>query len=291
MYTISNDNLEVQISDLGAEFMSVKSKRNGVEYLWQGDKTYWGGRAYNLFPICGRLTQGKYVYKNKEYEMNLHGFLRKSVLTAEASNHAAVAFCFKSDEQTRSMYPFDFCYRISYALVGRDILISVTVKNCSSEPMYFALGGHPGFNAPLEKGVFEDCYLQFEKSDNLKAIDFSDTCYALRTKREFKLEKGNILKLSHSLFDNDAIVLEGAYGSVALRSAKDDKAVVVKFPAAMKYLGLWHAPKTDAPYVCIEPWTSLPSFDGEVDNLETKHEMFALAPKEEYCLDWSIEII
>ena len=36
-YTISNDQIEVVISDVGAELMSVKSKKDGTEFLWQGD--------------------------------------------------------------------------------------------------------------------------------------------------------------------------------------------------------------------------------------------------------------
>ena len=38
------------------------------------------------------------------------------------------------------------------------------------------------------------------------------------------------------------------------------------------------ATKTDAHYVCIEPWCSSPSDDGVVDNLLTKKEMVHLAP-------------
>ena len=53
VYTIENDKIQVQISDLGAELQSIVLKKDGTEYLMQGDKTYWGGRAYNLFPICG----------------------------------------------------------------------------------------------------------------------------------------------------------------------------------------------------------------------------------------------
>jgi galactose mutarotase-like enzyme len=52
---IENDLLRVQASSLGAELQSIVLKKDGTEYLWQGDPTYWKGRAYNLFPICGRL--------------------------------------------------------------------------------------------------------------------------------------------------------------------------------------------------------------------------------------------
>ena len=31
----------------------------GIEYLWQGDATYWSGQAPILFPICGGLRDDK----------------------------------------------------------------------------------------------------------------------------------------------------------------------------------------------------------------------------------------
>ena len=50
-YTIFNDFIEVTVSDVGAELMSIRSKKDGTEFLWQGDPEFWKGRAYNLFPI------------------------------------------------------------------------------------------------------------------------------------------------------------------------------------------------------------------------------------------------
>ena len=60
--TIENEFLIVQINDTGAELVSLKSKKTGIEYLWQGDAKYWKGRSPVLFPICGRLYKGKYTF-------------------------------------------------------------------------------------------------------------------------------------------------------------------------------------------------------------------------------------
>ena len=78
LYTIENSKIKVTISDMGAEMTSLVLKKTGTEYLWQADTEYWTGHAYNLFPICGRLWDGKYTYKGNTYEMNLHGFARKT---------------------------------------------------------------------------------------------------------------------------------------------------------------------------------------------------------------------
>ena len=60
LYTVKNDKLSLTVSDMGAEMQSLLSC-DGTEFLWQGDPAYWTGHAYIMFPICGRLTDGKYT--------------------------------------------------------------------------------------------------------------------------------------------------------------------------------------------------------------------------------------
>jgi galactose mutarotase-like enzyme len=55
-FVIRNERLTVVISALGAELQSIKDS-DGTEYLWNGNRSYWGNRAPNLFPYIGRLTQ------------------------------------------------------------------------------------------------------------------------------------------------------------------------------------------------------------------------------------------
>ena len=61
---IENSELSVSVSTLGAELMSVSGK-GGTEFLWNGDKNVWSGRAPLLFPICGGLKDGKYIYEGE----------------------------------------------------------------------------------------------------------------------------------------------------------------------------------------------------------------------------------
>ena len=79
IYTLENDSLKVQVNSHGGELWSIQTK-DGVEYLWQGDETYWKDRALNLFPYIARLTEGKYMLDGKTYEMPIHGFVNSSDL-------------------------------------------------------------------------------------------------------------------------------------------------------------------------------------------------------------------
>ena len=82
IYTLENDSLKVQVNSHGGELWSIQTK-DGAEYLWQGDETYWKDRALNLFPYIARLTEGKYMLDGKTYEMPIHGFVNSSDLEVE----------------------------------------------------------------------------------------------------------------------------------------------------------------------------------------------------------------
>lgn len=288
IYEIGNEHLKVQISTLGGELMSVK--KDGVEYLWQGDPAYWSGRAYNLFPICGRLWEGKYTYRGDTYKMDLHGFVRKKELELYTQTEDTIAFRLRPDEQTMQAYPFDFTYRVFYVLEGNTLKIRYRVRNKGFKPLIFSVGGHPGFNVPLEPGIrFEDYRLEFACEKPAKALVMSPACFVTGRSEPLPLEEGRILRLRHDLFDNDAIVLEEMCRKVRLCSDKGKRSVTVHYPD-MRYLGIWHKPKSDAPYVCIEPWTSIPSLDGKVDDLESKADMETLESMEIYRNEWSITL-
>lgn len=282
IYIIENDKLKVKISSMGAELQSIRRIEDDTEYLWQGDPTYWAGRAANLFPICGRLTEGKYTYDGKTYEMMLHGFAKLQEFEVIRQDTAAITLQLTDNDETRAMYPFRFSLEISYVLSGEDLAVTLIVHNLDDKTMFFAVGGHPGFNLPLEEGkVFEDYYIEFDEPCEPKQLCMSDTCYFLDDVKPFPLEDNRILKLHHGLFDNDAIFLREMASGVTLRSADGARSVHMSYPN-MTHLGLWHKPKSDAPYMCIEPWTSYPAVDGKIDELETKQSMESLEPQGVY---------
>lgn len=278
-HMISNGVLSLSVSENGAEMMSLK--KDGAEYLWQGNPEFWSGRAYNLFPICGRLTDGKYTFKGKTYEMMLHGFAKLSHFDLAAKDDNSLTFILKSNDETKKMYPFDFVLTVKYTLCGNCVRTDYTVKNTGNEKMYFALGGHPGFNIPIDgNGSFEDYCIEFNESSAPRALKM-DNCYMSDETVPFNLDGGKKYSLHHSMFDNDAVFLCDMPKEVTLKSSKSTRSVTLKYPD-MKYLGLWHKPQTEAPYMCIEPWLSVPAYYKKVDELETKRDMLTLNSGEEY---------
>lgn len=286
--TISNEKLSVSISKLGAELRSLKDAQ-GTEYLWDGNPAYWTGRAPNLFPYIGRLTEKTYKLNGVPYHMEIHGFAAKKRFSVQKTPKGAV-FRISDDASTRRIYPFLFDLSIEYRLEDACLKITYTVKNRDKHNMYFGIGGHPGFKLPFEKGLgFEDYYLDFDKTDVPVRIGFGDTCFRNGDDTPFPLSNGR-LQLKHSMFDKDAIVLREAACSVVLKSDKGKKAVRVVYPG-MPYIGFWHMPKTEAPYICIEPWSSLPSREGIVEEISKQEDLIKLPAGETYRNEWSIRII
>ncbi len=283
-YQIRNESIQIIISDVGAELQSIK--KDGAEYLWNGDETYWKERSPLLFPYVGRFTEGKYLLEGKEYEMNIHGFARKLPYHVICKEEDRITFELRDNEATRGMYPYAFILQVSYELQGQEIAVTYRVSNCSKETMYFGIGGHPGFRVPLEEGLeFDDYYLEFGGVARPERIGHTPACFLSGVNTEFPLEDGKRLRLSHNMFDDDAIVLQNMADEVTLKSDKGTRQVSVSYPN-MPYLGIWHAPKTQAPYVCIEPWTSLPSRQDVVEEFKYKSDLIRLAAGDQYVNTW-----
>ena len=114
MQKIENEYLAVEINENGAELWSIKSKKTGIEYLWQGNPEQWKSRSPILFPICGRLFQGKYVYKDKEYSMPIHGIAKLLCFDCKKISENEIICTISSNAQTKEIYPFDFDFSVIY---------------------------------------------------------------------------------------------------------------------------------------------------------------------------------
>lgn len=286
-YVLQNGNITAKVESYGAELRSVV--KDGCEYLWQGDPAYWAGQAPVLFPICGRLVEGKYTFEGKTYEMTLHGFAKRTEFAVASHTDTKIVFTLSETEATLAEYPFPFTLTVTYALVGDEIRSSLTVKNTGDGILPFTLGAHPGFRVPLDEGDFSDWRIRFPGGASPDQLIFSATCFNTGKKRAFPLFGGDTLPLRHEMFDNDAIFLSRVPERVRLESEKSSRFVEMTYPD-FPYLGLWHKPKSDAPYVCIEPWCGLPTFDGEIEDFATKCDMFRILPDTEKTLAYSILI-
>jgi len=286
-YHMGNDVLAVTVADEGAELMSLRSA-DGTEYLWQGDEAYWKKRAPHLFPVCGRLTEGHCKMDGEDCRMDTHGFFRWRTLRCEQQSADQLLFALDTEPETREQYPRDWHAQVGYHLCEDTLQVTFRVKNCGTKRMWFAYGGHPGFQVPLAGGLsFEDYQLRFAPGAWPQKVEMSDTCFVKGGDTPLLQQGETILPLKHELFDRDAVFLRNTGGQVTLESTRDAHFVTVTF-SDLPYLGLWHAPKTKAPYLCLEPWSALPDREGRVEELNCKPDMVCLPPQKSWQATWSI---
>ena len=82
-YTIKNDYITLELSEIGGEPLSIKMGDN--EYLWHRDAKYWRSSAPLLFPTVGRLRGGEWCDGADTYAMCNHGFARHQQMKAVAN--------------------------------------------------------------------------------------------------------------------------------------------------------------------------------------------------------------
>lgn len=287
--TLSNGFLKVVVDTYGAQLREV-STSDGTQFLWQGDSKYWHESAPVLFPYIARLYDGAYTYNGKKYKMGIHGFAAQSEFQAENVSTSSVTMVLCDTQKTLTQYPFHFNLSITYTICGTMLSVAYVIVNADEKEMPFAIGGHPGFNVPFCKGTsFDDYLLTFSEKCTPDRIGFTEELFLSGENKPYPLHNKRMIFLSHNLFDNDAIVLQNMAKSVTLSCGKSGTKLTVSYPN-MPYLGIWHMPCTDAPYVCIEPWTSLPSRQGIVEELTCKSDLITLNPNEKYEIGWTLSI-
>ena len=255
MLCIESPNLSVKIKEKGAELCSIYDKEKERELLWQGDRRLWAEQAPILFPFIGRLKGKSYSYNGQKYPMDLHGFARENVFRVVDHNEDSCLLELRDTAVTRQTYPFAFRLRQYYKVKGTSLLIETKIENLGMETMYFALGLHPGFQL------------------------FSEESLTKKERGEAFLKEKS-LSLSYDLFRNDAPVFPETGGKAFLHKRGEKEGLRMEYPD-YSYIAIWQPYGKEAPFLCIEPWTSLPGRDGVEEDICAKEDFQSLLPDEE----------
>ena len=287
-YTIKNNMIEVVISDHGAEVQSVKGAHTVEEYMWQADPEIWGRHAPVLFPIVGRLKNDEYKYQGKTYHMGQHGFARDCDFEVENHTQESITFLLKDNEKTREMYPFKFEFRVNYNLMNNLLEENFSVVNKSDETMIFGVGGHPGFNLPVNNGEEKEDYY-FDMHPSIARVKIPLKGAYLDWNNRSLASTDSFIGLSDELFKDDALIYElhGHDNKVSLRTDKSKFHINV-WTRNAPYVGIWSQYPNTANYVCIEPWWGIADREDADGELEHKYGMNHLEPGKEYQAGFSI---
>lgn len=291
-YLLENQKASVKFDTKGGGIVSIKDS-NGLEYLWQGDATYWSGQAPVMFPICGSLrNKTATIGDGMLCNMERHGIVRKLEFDFVNKTNNSITFSICSNEDLKSSYPYDFELQITYTLNENTITTSYQVSNRNSIPMPFFIGGHPGFNCPLLPGEnFEDYVIEFEKPETaLCPESVSSTGLVNLNNRTSMLEKETTLPLKHSYFSVDALIFDQLNSrSAKLLNPQTRKGIQIDFKE-FDYFILWSS-SNNGPFVAMEPWTGISTCNDESNVFEEKRGVKVVPPMEATTLSFDITIL
>ena len=132
------------VDTLGGEMISYR--KDGREYIWHGDSAHWSGHAPVLFPFVSSLKNNRALIDGREYEMKgKHGFARKSEFVLDAITENSASFILTANDHTLALYPYRFILRITHSLNEKGYRTEYAVTNADQRPIFFCIGGHPGF--------------------------------------------------------------------------------------------------------------------------------------------------
>ena len=274
--------LIIQSKALGAELTSIQYK--GKEYLHDG-KTVWDQQSPILFPIVGKLRYDETTINGKNYSIPKHGFAMNMIFS-EIGNHF---YKLTSDNETLSIFPFDFELYVSYTTEKNKLFFNYTVINKTpNETMLFGIGGHPGFKCDYYK---EQSSIVFEEEENnIKVIPVDINAGIMSNETvdgTTYLTNKKIFKIKSDSFKEDAVVFTDIKSKSVILN--DNGKNILKFNfEEFKYLGIWSA-NAKAPYVCLEPWYNTPDYINSTIEFKEKKDIISLEPNETFKVGFSVE--
>lgn len=255
--------------------MLTSLRRGDMEYLYIDpvnlDNTQERPRCAVpvLFPCCGRMENGVYRAKGREYPMGIHGVAHTSAFQTAAQYSGGEAACtliLTSNEETRRSYPYDFEVLLRYSLTGGRLCIRQEYRNAGNGPMPFSYGFHP--------------YFRVTKLENARVAVRAAQRVNPSTGAAEPFGEGEV-SLPVTPAESGAL-FTGAADAAVLSDTGDGRRVRIAFDSSFQILMLWSI--CEKGFICIEPWNGVP------DGLNTGSHL-TLAPGAAHRAEISLEIL
>lgn len=187
-----------------------------------------------LFPIAGKLPDGKYPHGGKTFAMPQHGFARTRAWRVSEKASDRLRCVLDSDQATLAQFPWRFSAEFEASVANGTLSVSLTATNRDAAPMPFHAGFHPYFSIPRaaksEARVETDARHAF---DNVSG-------------RRGPISQIDLNELDLHLEDHTRA------GTILQRGAAR-RPIVLEWSGASRVV-LWSQRQAD--FICVEPWTA-----------------------------------
>ncbi|NQX10470.1 aldose 1-epimerase family protein [Microbacteriaceae bacterium VKM Ac-2855] len=281
-YTFGSDALTVRVAAHGAEMTSLQDA-DGTEYLWQAGPE-WRRHAPVLFPIIGRVPDDTIHHDGRDYELRQHGFARDRVFELAGIAADEAVFRLRSDAETLEKWPFVFSLAIGYAVDAATVHITQTVTNTGDVAFGASVGNHPAFGYPLPgaTGPHAIAFSQPEPAGFKRAPEN----LLLPTSYPAPFTDG-ALPVDETLFEDGVLIFDEPKRRTVRLSAPGATSITID-TGDFDVIGVWKP--VGAPFLCLEPWRSIPTPAGWNGDIVDKPEQFVLEAGESRAFGYSITI-
>lgn len=255
----------VILPEKGATVVSFCHK--GVEFLYKNEENLNSPERPRcgipfLFPIFGRLKDGRYLWNGKKYTMEIHGFGHTSVWEVQERKEDSLVLVLNFNEQTLAHYPFRFRVTLTFRVENGALTIGQKYENLDTVPLPYNYGFHP--------------YFLTEHLENMEVETTADTLFDFAVGPIPFGHGTHRLSLTEGAPETGAALM-GVHGPTILRNIPEGRLLTIEFDSSFYTHVLWA--QAGKPFLCAEP------VNGSADGLNTGNYM-TLQPGE--CKDASI---
>ncbi|MEL7143781.1 MAG: aldose epimerase [Cyanobacteria bacterium J06643_4] len=236
-------------------------------------KTVRGGIPI-LFPICGNLPDDTYTLDGQDYTLVQHGFARNlpwqvsdKGVKADPDGGAFITLTLESNDDTRSVYPFDFLLEFTYRLQGNRLILRQRYTNKSEKPMPFSTGFHPYFQVDADPSVKSQLQL------SIPAAEYDDNL--TKTTQPYD----GSLDLTVPEVDAAFRPISAQQASVADPTRQTQ--ITLHYDEAFTTLVFWTV--AEKAFYCLEPWSA------PRNAINTQTDLLTLLPGETKALNVTFE--
>lgn len=230
-----------------------------------------------LFPFAGRIENGTYSFKTKEYQLNrnhknnaIHGLVYDKpfvIASLEEQQDCCTVALEYQEIKPQAGFPFTFLIAVTYTLYANKLITAVKINNIDTKAFPFGLGWHPYFKIEdLENTTLRlNCLKKAVVNSEMIPTHLEETM----------ITKPISLKEVH--LDDSFLLKEN---KVALETPTHGVQIIANKPPF--YFQIYTP--NNLPLVAIEPLTGLPN------NFNNLMSLNVLAPNESYVQDWTVQL-
>jgi len=189
-----------------------------------------------LFPVFGRLKEGKYTWEGNDYAMEIHGFGHTSSWQVTEHTEDTLQLVLEDSEASHCQYPFRFRVTLEFTVGEEGLTIHQTYENRDTNPMPYNYGFHP--------------YFLTEKLENLRVETTADTFFDFAVGGKAFGHGSVCLSMLAGAPETGAAFM-GVQGPTILHNEAEGKRLIMDFDDSFHTHVLWT--QAGKHFLCVEP--------------------------------------